>query len=142
MVKKTNIGRRFLAGLIDYSIIWTVSFLIIMILGTPNDEGTYELAGLPAIIPVLYWFLMIVVIESTFGATIGNTIMGLKPVPLNNHNSKISFSQSLRRHLLDVVDMIFFGIVGIVTIKNSEHHQRVGDIWAGTTVIRIKNNTR
>lgn len=141
MNRKTNIGKRFIAGIIDYGIIFTVTYLICMLLGTPTDTvGEYELTGLPVLIPIAYWLLMTVIIEVSLGATLGNGIVGLKPVPIKNYNSKITFSQSLRRHLLDIADMMLFGIVAIIVIKNTEHRQRIGDIWAGTTVISVKDS--
>ncbi|CAM1342861.1 RDD family protein [Tenacibaculum amylolyticum] len=141
----TNIGDRFVAGLVDYFIIYGVTFLLIFTLGEPNDQNGYSLNGLSAFIPVLFWGLMTVGFEQFFGATLGNLLVGLKPVPIkkSTDNStlveteeKITFSQSLKRHLFDPIDMLFFGLVGIITIKNSELNQRVGDIWAHTVVVR------
>jgi predicted RNA-binding Zn-ribbon protein involved in translation (DUF1610 family) len=48
---------------------------------------------------------------------------------------RISFSQAFKRHLLDFLDYSFFGLVAVVTIKNTPDHQRIGDLWAKTIVI-------
>ena len=37
--------------------------------------------------------------------------------------------------------MFFFGLVGIITIKNTDKNQRVGDLWAKTIVVPIKSLT-
>ena len=41
----------------------------------------------------------------------------------------------MKRHLLDPIDLLFYGIPAIITIKNTEKHQRLGDLWAKTIVI-------
>lgn len=131
---KPNLGRRILAGFIDYTIICVVCYLLILVLGEPNEEGGYSLKGLPALIPISFWAIMTVGFEQWFGATLGNGITGLKPVQ-ENLGGKISVSQSMKRHLLDPVDMSFFGLVGFITISNTKKKQRLGDIWAKTIVV-------
>ncbi|WP_246615858.1 RDD family protein [Aquimarina litoralis] len=134
-----NIGLRIIAGLIDYGIIYGFTFAIIFILGKPNDEGGYYLEGAPALIPVLFWLIMTVILESGLGGTIGNSIVGLKAIPINGRNRKLTFGESLKRHLLDPIDMFFFGLIGIVTINSSDKNQRVGDMWGKTIVVKMKH---
>ena len=106
------IGRRIIAGIIDYGII--------------------------------YGFSILYVIEQLMGETLGNTLVGLKPISIKENqlstfkggNIKPTFSQSLKRHLLDPIDMFFFGLVGILTINNSDNNQRLGDMWAKTIVVK------
>ena len=134
-----NIGNRFAAGLVDYIIIYSVTFFLIYTLGEPNDEGGYSLNGLSGLIPIAFWLIMTVGLEIGFGATLGNSLVGLKPIPKNGINRKLTFSESFKRHLLDPIDMFFFGLVGIITIKNTDLNQRVGDLWAKTIVVPIKS---
>ncbi len=134
--KPKYIGRRYLAGFIDYSIVYLITFLLVFTLGTQDEDYTYHLNGLPALIPVLFWFLFIVCLENWFGATVGNSIVSLKPTTLSGYANKISFGQSLKRHLLDPIDMFFFGLIAIMVIKTSDKNQRLGDIWAKTTVTK------
>ncbi|WP_159799750.1 RDD family protein [Flavobacterium sp. MK4S-17] len=136
--KKTYIKRRFIAGFIDYSIIFMIDYSLIVKLGTTNDGKNYELNGLPALLLPLFWLIMTVGIEKLTGATLGNGIVGLKPVCIK-YNSKITALQSLKRHTLDLIDMMFFGVVAIITIKNTKHNQRLGDLWAGTTVVKSES---
>lgn len=140
-----NIGSRILAGFIDYLIICTFFMVYVYTFGQPNDEGGYTVNGLPALVPILFWGIMTIGIEQLFGATLGNFLVGLKPVsiqkPQDNTtfsgvNKKPTFEQSLKRHLLDPIDMFFFGLIGIVTIKNTDRNQRLGDIWGNTIVIK------
>jgi uncharacterized RDD family membrane protein YckC len=134
-----NIGNRFLAGFIDYLIIYGVTFIMIFAIGEPNDEGEYSLNGLPALIPMFFWLIMTVGLESGLGGTIGNSLVGLKAIPMSGINRKLTFGESFKRHLLDPIDMFFFGLVGIITIKNTEKNQRVGDLWAKTIVVPMKS---
>ena len=135
----TNTRRRFLAGFIDYGIIYTICFLIITTFGTPNESGNYHLEGWPALIPLLVWAFWTVGLEQYFGATLGNSIVNLKPISLINSRLRLTFSQSLKRHLLDPIDMFPFGLIAYLVIKNTEKNQRLGDLWAKTTVIKINN---
>ncbi|WP_349664402.1 RDD family protein [Cellulophaga lytica] len=131
-----NIGNRFAAGLMDYIIIYAVTFFLIYTLGEPNDEGGYSLNGLPGLIPIAFWLIMTVGLEIGFGATLGNSLVGLKPIPKNGTNRKLTFGESFKRHLLDPIDMFFFGLIGIITIKNTDKNQRLGDIWGNTIVVK------
>lgn len=133
---KPHIGRRIAAGFIDYTIIYLFFFIIILLLGEPLPDGSYELNGAPALIPIAFWLLMTVGVEITVGATIGNLLFGLKPIPVNGQYRKLTFIESFKRHLLDPVDMFFFGFVGVIVIKNTPYNQRVGDLWAKTIVIK------
>ncbi len=141
MKTEPNIGNRILAGLIDYTIIYSFTFTLIFVLGDPNDEGVYSLTGAPALIPILFWLIMTVGLEIGLGATLGNSITGLKAIPINGQNRKLTFGQSLKRHLMDPVDMLFFGLPGIITIKNTDKNQRIGDLWAKTIVVKVNKLT-
>lgn len=132
-----NLGRRIAAGFIDYTIIYLFLFFIIILLGEPVSDGSYyEINGAPALIPIVFWLLMTVGIEITAGATIGNLLLGLKAIPMNGQYRKLTFLESFKRYLLDPVDMFFFGLIGVIVIKNTEKHQRIGDLWAKTIVIK------
>jgi uncharacterized RDD family membrane protein YckC len=133
--KKNNLGLRCIAGLIDYIIIWTFCFVFIYSFGSPNDEGGYSVTGLPALIPMGFWFSFTVLPELFFGTTVGNSIVGLEQKSLTRQNGQLTFSQSFKRHLMDPLDMFPFGLIGVITIKKTKKHQRLGDLRAKTIVI-------
>lgn len=133
---KPHIGRRIIACSIDYTIIYMFLIVSIFLLGEPTVDGTYEINGAPAFIPIGFWLLMTVGLETIVGGTIGNLIVGLKAIPIDGQYRKLTFLESFKRHLLDPVDMFFFGLVGIIVIKNTPYNQRVGDLWAKTMVIK------
>ena len=139
---KPNIGKRILAGFIDYLIIYIFFFIYVYAFGEPNADGEYTVNGLPALVPIIFWGIMTIGLEIGFGATLGNSLAGLKAIPKSGINRKLTFWESFKRHLLDPIDMFFFGLIGIVTIKNTDKNQRLGDIWGNTIVVRCENMTR
>lgn len=137
---KPNLTKRFLAGLIDYAIIYAFFYAFISAFGESNEEGGYSVTGFLALVPILFWFVFLVVLETFFGATLGNSIVGLQPKSLTKNNGELSLGQSIKRHLLDPIDMFPFGLLGIMAIKNTDRNQRLGDIWAKTIVVEANQN--
>jgi len=135
---KKNIGKRFVAGLIDYVLLYSLIFAYLYSFGEKNNEGGYSVTGIAAIVPFVLWFAIIVLTEVFYSATLGNSLMNLKPKSLTTSNGELTFGQSITRHLFDPIDMFPFGIIGILTIKNSSKNQRLGDIIANTTVVEVK----
>ncbi|AXT21065.1 RDD family protein [Flavobacteriaceae bacterium AU392] len=140
-----NIGKRILAGIVDYLIICIFYFIFLLAFGEPDSEGELYLNGLPVLGPILFWGIMTIGLEQWFGATLGNSLVDLKPISIcrSNDNStfsgtdeKLTFEQSLKRHLLDPIDLLFFGLIGIITIKKTDKNQRLGDIWGNTIVVK------
>ncbi len=54
---------------------------------------------------------------------------------ISKHGGPASILQLLIRGILLIVDTIFFGLVGWLTMMFSRYRQRVGDHAAGTLVI-------
>ena len=132
---EANIGNRFVAGLIDFIIVYGFLIFLFITIGEPNHEGGYSINGAPAFIPIIFWFVIIVGMECTVGATIGNLIIGLKPIPIDEKERKLTFGESFKRHFLDSLD---FSPIGYLVIKNTEKNQRIGDLWAKTIVVKTK----
>jgi len=72
---KPNILRRFIAGLIDYTLVIGFFYVFIFSFGTPDNDGEYTIKGLLTLVPILFWFIVIIFTEVTFGATVGNSIV-------------------------------------------------------------------
>ncbi|WP_461587949.1 RDD family protein [Winogradskyella sp.] len=133
---RPHLLRRILAGVVDYILIYIITLFLIFTLGEQNSDGEYALNGILALVPILFWFLMTVGIETSLGYTLGNGVAGIKPIPLTGESRKLTLGESLKRHLLDPIDMSFFGIVGIITINSTEKNQRLGDLWGKTIVVK------
>ena len=132
---KANIGKRISAGFIDYAIIFFFQGIMFYYFGKQID-GEYILTGMPFGIVVLFWAIMTIGLEQIFGSTLGNYMSDLKPVSIKSYDSqRLTIRQSIKRHLGDFLDIWFFGLIGILLIKNTKHNQRLGDLWAKTIVI-------
>jgi len=138
---KPYLGKRITAFFIDYFIIFCFILLMYHFYGTPSPEGGESLKGLPALSVFCFWILMTIGIEQMLGATLGNYIMDLEPVSIDKLKP-VTISQSIKRHLLGLIDFWFFGLIAIILIKNTKYNQRLGDIWAKTIVIKSDNNKK
>ena len=126
--------RRTVATIIDYGLYLIFFTWLVTTYGEPNDEGGYTLRNDPKGWWIfVVWIIYFPIVESIRGRTFGKLIVGLRVVTKNGN--AISVGQAFKRHLLDMIDFFFFGIVAFITIKNTPDHQRVGDLWAKTIVI-------
>lgn len=129
--------KRFLAILIDYIILSTAYYLLAKFFGevssTKEDGITITLDGFPVLVLMFIWFLIMPVMESRFGQSIGKIILNIKV--LKQDGTKVSLGNTTVRHLFDIVD--FFPILGIVgfLVSNNNLKQRVGDLVAKTIVV-------
>src|SRR5690606_686336 len=128
--------RRIIAGAIDYLIVFIIFFVLLYFFGVPSKNVGYKLSGFPALLMISCWLFITIRGCYLFGSTLGNSICGLKPISLSSDDEKLKFTQSLKRHLLDVIDMALFGLIGILLITNTDKNQRLGDIWAKTSVVK------
>ncbi|MEO6232057.1 MAG: RDD family protein [Ferruginibacter sp.] len=131
---KPNLKKRIAACLIDYGLIFGFTFLYISAFGDIDSDGEKAVHGLMTLPIPMLWFIYFVLIEALSGATPGHMLFKLKVVTIDNR-SEINFSQALKRHLLDPIDILLYGVPAIVVIKNSEFHQRLGDIWAKAIIV-------
>ena len=134
---KRYLSKRIIATIIDYGIYYLFFFIFIGFFGEDNGDGGKHVTGLLSLVPILVWFIYFVLFEATFYATLGHQLFELEV--RNIDGSKIDFTQALRRRLLDFIDICMFGIPAIVAIKNTDHNQRLGDLWAKTKIIKVQD---
>ena len=137
-IKKASLIERILSGVIDYFLIFGFIGILLFYYGEENSisEGGKSLNGLPALAVIIFWFVITILSDYLFGQTIGNYFLGIKPVPKTNNHNRLTFTESIKRHLFDWIDLSF---VGIILIAVTEDKQRLGDLWAKTIVIDYKN---
>jgi uncharacterized RDD family membrane protein YckC len=148
-LEPVGLGSRFLAILVDGAIQWTATIilLILMLPIAPLMEGDdTEIFGLQlgagiavAVILVLIaliFFLYKMIFEAAWnGQTPGKRAVGLRVVQSNG--LPVQFTQVLIRNLMRVVDFMPVNyLIGSIAILVSERGQRLGDMAAGTVVIR------
>ncbi len=136
MENKPNYLRRIFATLFDYAVALVVLALVLKNFGEALPDGGYHASGLPALIPIAFWFLYFPLSEYWFGATLAMYLLDLKVVRIDS--TELKFVNTFVRRILDIVDIfMFFGLIAIVVIKGSRLSQRIGDIASETMVIKV-----
>lgn len=145
-----GIGSRFIAQVIDTLIKFVVIMaLIIALFGFAGLSGPIEgtddatLVGLAVLFVVFFLinFGYDVLFETlASGKTPGKRWTGLKVVKVGG--SPVGFMSSAVRNLLRLVDLLpgAYGI-GLISITVTRLNQRLGDIAAGTVVVRERRHT-
>lgn len=128
-----GLGLRFLAYGIDVTINSLVDVMIIVVAValSPNAPGVLGLVS--TLLIVLLFFGYFIVLEATRGATLGKMALGLRVVKTNG--TPITWSDSLIRNLLRLIDGLFYYLVGAMLIWASPLKQRLGDRAARTVVV-------
>ncbi|NNG96075.1 RDD family protein [Gordonia araii] len=135
-----NIGLRIVSGLIDVTVGWAlIWFWIIVALpwlaldvkldsaflyGLTTAWTLFAVLGLPTLVETL-----------TRGKTLGHLVMGLRTV--NDDAGPITARQAFGRALLGIVEIyITGGVVALISAAVNQKSKRLGDLIAGTYVIR------
>ena len=134
-----GVGVRILSYLIDGGIRVAYAILIMLLIFNLHDafyfdNETFAVIGILAALPfMLYPF----VLETLFdGQTPGKKIMHIKVVRVDGNSPTIA--GYFIRWIFGIVDFqCFYGLVAVISIAASRKGQRIGDMVAGTTVIRI-----
>ncbi|UYZ59298.1 RDD family protein [Hymenobacter latericus] len=136
-----SIGERIAATLLDgvvqagWVILWLTLLFGVFDVETSRNE---VLVGVVVIaVVVLPLFVYHLVSEALWqGQSIGKRIMKVRVISLNGTPAR--FTQYLLRWVLRIVDVsMFYGIVAIACILGSGRGQRLGDMAAGTAVVRL-----
>jgi uncharacterized RDD family membrane protein YckC len=103
-----------------------------------QDDGvfSFNLEGFPALLSFCILFFLWPISEGLWGQTIGKRFLNIKVV--TKTNEKINLSHAFIRFLLAFVDFMF--VSGIIVAAISKNNQRLGDMAAGTFVIKSKFN--
>ena len=122
---------RALAWVIDLLIRAVIYFIVALFLGYLQSFGT----GLFLIIIfLLEWFYPIFYEVYRQGATPGKRAMHIKV--LQDNGTPITFSNSMIRNLLRIVDFLpFFYGFGLISVLFNSDFKRLGDLAAGTVVV-------
>lgn len=136
---KRYLGLRIAATVIDYGIYITFFFIYVTTFGNKNDEGGYSVNGVYTFPLFIFWFLYFVVLEAYNQATPGHDL--LKLVVVKTKGDRITFSDAFKRRILDLIDIAIYGIPALICICNTPKFQRLGDLWAGTLVLKKSDIT-
>lgn len=139
-----GLGSRFVASILDQLIRWAIILAVMVVLAVGTDAGGLdrpdEGAGLAVAVFVAVLFLVQFVYDVVFetfasGRTPGKRWTGLRVVTVTG--APVGFLTSAVRNMLRLVDVLP-GVyaVGMAAVLASRHNQRLGDMAAGTLVVR------
>ncbi len=139
-----GIGSRFIALLVD-TLIWVAGFIVILIAFTvvmaslktpPAISGRF--AGLLVVSCIFLLNLSYFALFEAFwnGRTPGKRVARIRVIQRSGR--AIGLFESMARNLVRYVDMQPFPIyaVGVISMFSTRQHQRLGDLAAGTLVVR------
>lgn len=136
---------RILAFFVDLIIIGTfyifisITFLSLLTRSLRGSGMVNVFYGLLPIVLFLLYQLMSEVLSD--GQSWGKKAMGIKVVRLDGQEPGLS--DYLLRTIFHMVDTLFsLGILAALLISSSGKNQRLGDMTANTTVIRVRHNLR
>lgn len=132
-----SIGPRMLSGFIDYVIVWALAFGLAIAGAALAAQLDDALASAVTLIGVVVaWVAYPVTVETlTRGRSVGKLAVGLRTV--RDDAGPITFRHALARGLLGVVEVyLFWGIPAVVASVVNPRGKRLGDIVAGTYVVR------
>lgn len=134
-----SIGERFLALVIDYFLLAVYMIGISLLLAQLNIHAfsgvSFFFLFLFIYLPALCYPLLCEVFNR--GQSIGKHLLNIRVVKADG--STPSLSAYLLRWLLFVVDVPLTGGLGLLVILLTKNSQRLGDLAAGTMVIKEKN---
>lgn len=135
-MKSKILRKRIFAFILDYLIYFTFCLFYLIYFGDRDNQNTYSVSGLIALPIFVFWIIYFIITESILKATLGHYLLDLKVIQIDN--KEIEIKHSFKRHVLDFLDFSFFGLPAYINIKNSERGQRIGDLFAKTTIIESK----
>ena len=132
-----SIGDRIVAQLIDWTAQLAYLIFVIWLLDKTGHDDP-EPVFLCAILPVMLYPLLCEVLNH--GQTLGKMARRMRVVMLDGTSP--SLGAYLLRWLLIIVDGASFLFLGSLFIMFTRHHQRLGDLTAGTVVVKLQSYQR
>jgi uncharacterized RDD family membrane protein YckC len=133
-------GNRGFAALVDFVaatlVVIGMIALFVVVAAVLPEAIAFRLQGLFVLVTLLVGWSYFVLLEWLWeGRTLGKRLFGLRVISADG--SPASFTAVLIRNLLRVVDFLpaFYGL-GLLAIVLSPRSQRLGDLAAGTFVVR------
>jgi uncharacterized RDD family membrane protein YckC len=138
-----GIGSRFIALLVDY-LIWGAAFFVLGLLATiflPGIEAFSKISAQWAVAIVIFiiflfnWGYFTLFEAFWNGRTPGKRVARIRVIQRSGR--AIGLFESMARNLVRYVDQFpFFYAVGVIAVFVTRQHQRLGDLAAGTLVVR------
>ena len=138
-----GLGSRFIALLVDY-LLWGGAFILIAIIAVviltslnifSSSSVNWVAGGLFLIVFLMHWGYFTLFEAFWNGQTPGKRVAKIRVIHQSGRG--INFLESLGRNLLRAIDSLpSFYALGVATIFLTKRNQRLGDLVAGTLVVR------
>jgi uncharacterized RDD family membrane protein YckC len=135
---------RLVAYIIDSIIIaipvYIIYYIVLLsIIFTGGVTGFFAIYGFAFVFPFFFGIIEVlyfVILDVSWGATIGKRVMGLQ-VQMTN-GGKVQFDKAFIRNISKIfwLFLILDWLIGIAT-TGSDKRQKFTDRWAGTTVVQV-----
>ena len=139
-----SVGSRAMAQGLDLLVRTSAMFILLVAIGAAGIVNDRTAAIIVIVVSIfLLVFAYPAVFEARYdGRTIGKRAMGLRVVTVEG--APVSFRHSSIRSLLAILDFFIppIGVVATWTVLLSVRNQRVGDLLAGTIVLRERTGAR
>ncbi|MFF1479343.1 RDD family protein [Streptomyces sp. NPDC058301] len=136
-LRPARLPSRALALLIDMAVAWA-AYLIVsfaLLLATASLDDAAQAAIAVAMFVLVLVGVPIAVETLTHGRSLGKLACGLRVV--RDDGGPIRFRHALVRGAMGVVEILLtFGVVACIASLVSERGRRIGDVFAGTLVVR------
>ncbi len=135
-----SVGSRTVAELLDLVVQGAALLLLLLAVGLVSAGGLEVGQTAAVIVVVLLAFLIVIGYPVAFetlwnGRTLGKAAMGLRVVTVEG--GPIRFRHAAVRGIFGLVELwIFYGSIAVIAILATRRNQRVGDLAAGTLVLR------
>ncbi|GAB2696358.1 RDD family protein [Mucilaginibacter koreensis] len=142
-----GLGERMVARIIDMGLFFVILIASLIIIGLKADnrgsnDEPYLIIGILAVVyGLLFVFYDLLCEIFMHGQSIGKRIMKIKVISLEGKQPTIG--QYLLRWLFRIVDFSLTAqLGGLIAVAVSERKQRIGDMVAGTTLIKTNPRTQ
>ncbi len=136
-----SLGDRIVGRILDWLVLFAYVILVIVAIGFSRLEGffsSFPWAAVFLMIPVVFYDLASELLLN--GQSVGKKVMGIKVVSLNGEQPNLS--QYLIRWVFRIVDFtLTSGIIALILVAVTQKKQRLGDILAGTVLVKTKPRT-
>jgi uncharacterized RDD family membrane protein YckC len=138
-INTAGLAVRGVEALIDLVVVIVILYLVAVATGHTTDGG-FDLPTGPTLVGVVLCLAYFIVLEGLWGATLGKIATNLRVVR-ESDGEAIDWSAAIIRNLFRVIDGFVLYILGFIVICLTRKHQRLGDLVAGTVVVRRSPQT-
>ncbi|WP_158963881.1 RDD family protein [Myroides fluvii] len=141
--KAASVGERILACLLDM-IFKVLYFIVFYYMDTifhfsnliPTDIWSINAYFIIISIPIIFYTVIFEIVMQ--GMTPGKKILGIKVIKIDGYQATVV--DYFIRWIFRVIDLyVGNGLIAVIGVISSSKSQRLGDFFAGTTVISTKN---